>query len=207
VSSKGLADLLSAASAMGLPQPWALFFAAVAHHESRWNSAVGRGIEIGAPPGVKINHSTGEAAAAAVAYQRNEHLFSECGHPKSHYLFGSGGWFGMLPGNGLYAFRGTPSICLSPWAVFHPHASIAMAIGYAQRLMRYDAFEADRSWINLNRGWAAPSKMGASWPDIDGRFAAALRAVADATGEHLGGPVLPLTGTPYDYFAGWEASA
>lgn len=203
----GLRELLRVCSEMGVSRDWALFLAVVAHHESRWNRLVGRGILAGAPTGVKINISEGEAVAAKRAFDRNADLFRDCNHSSARYTFGSGGWFGILPANGLFAFKGTRFQCMNPWAVFEPRESIAMAIGMIQRLMRYDGFKADPTWKNLNRGFAAPSYMGNPREGTDDRFEEALAAVARETGERPSGRPTTLTATPVQYLLYGEGSA
>ena len=165
-SRGGLAKLRALCSAAGLDEEWTQFLSFVSYGESGWNNLVGLGNPSLFPASAKPNRKASaeaqanEAAAAVKAYERNKERFVSCGHPAVHYQFGSGGWFGLLPANGLAKLDGTSLVCLSPFAVFDPPASIAMALGFARALMGWDGFKARPTHLNLRIGWGNPSAMG-----------------------------------------------
>jgi len=185
--SKGLKLLRTEAERAGLSDDWTTFLAAVAYHESRWNPSVGLGlpgrIEV---PGISLNegkHGAWEAKAAVMAYDRNEDEFKQCPWPRMRYGFGSGGWFGLLPANALWSFKGTPGFCMDPQkAVFDPWSSLVLGTDYARRLMRWKSFKAGgATWKVLNRGWAAPGNMDGTPAErvakTDERWEKALKAL------------------------------
>lgn len=198
-SQQGLADLRRLARAAGLDDGWTTFLAAVAHHESRWNNLAALGDPALMPPFAQPkNESKGEASAARAAYDNRVELHA-CGSP-SAYQFGSGGWFGLLPAYGVRAFRGSAYQCIHPYKVFEQEASIVMALGFAKRLMGYDGFKTEPTWANLNRGWKAPSRMGAPVSGTDDRFYAAL----DALGVPRSFGLQRVTALPFDAAALYE---
>lgn len=165
-SQGGLDTLRSLCAQAGVSQDWAAFLAFVAYGESRWNNLVGLGVPSRFPPWTRPNMKASqsvqeaEALAAKIAWERNRERFEGCGHPSEAYWFGSGGWFGMLPANGLAKFAGTPLVCLPPSAVFDPPASIAMALGMARALMGWSRFKKRPTWLNLRVMWGCPSCGG-----------------------------------------------
>ncbi|MCX4244219.1 Ntn hydrolase family protein [Paraliomyxa miuraensis] len=134
------------AAEAGLPAAWGDFFALVAWRESKGNPQA-------------VNDSVSEAAAAAKAFDRNRERYEGCGHPEDAYTFGSGGWFGMLPANGL-AQLGEELYCLPPSSVLEPRVALAMAVGFARGLMRWDGFAKVPTWLNLRTMWGRPAKGG-----------------------------------------------
>ena len=185
-AAKGSADLdllRGMAREAGMDSDWENFLAAVAWRESKWfpRVALGRAERVNVP-NVKVNGGpigNAEAAAALLAYDRNADEYKSCPWPRMRYGFGSGGWYGLLPANALWSFKATPAFCIDPQvAVFDPWDSTILAIGYAQRLMRWKSFRARPTWRTLNRGWAAPSLMDGSPPEqvakTDARFLKAL---------------------------------
>lgn len=161
---RGLGDLMRLMERAQTPPDWQVFFAAVAHHESRWNSSA-------------WNQASSEVAASARAYDRNKDRYSHCPWPASAYKIGSGGWFGLIPANALAAFWDTQLHCLSPNSIFDPVPSFAMAVDYARRLQRWGQFQVNPTWLNLNRGWKAPSNMGSVVPGSDAALREALAAL------------------------------
>ena len=163
--SPSLSDLRSQVARAGLSDDWAIFLAAVAHHESRWVSSAHNG-------------TASEVKASGKAYDRNADKLGKCGRPRSAYVIGSGGWYGFLPANAVVsAFRGTPGICTDPAMVYDPWVSTLMAAAYAKNLHGWDSFKnSDRSWLALNRGWSVPGKMNIPRPKSDERFLKGLRA-------------------------------
>ena len=134
------------AAEVGLPDAWGDFFALVAWRESKGNPNA-------------INDSASEAEAATTAYERNRGRYASWGHPDSAYTFGSGGWFGILPANGL-AQLGEAFECLPPASVFQPREALAMAVGFARGLMRWKKFQRVPTWLNLRAMWGWPAKGG-----------------------------------------------
>ena len=184
-SRAGHAELLGVVDNMGAPREWGTFFAAVAYWESKFNN-------------LAENTSTGEAAAAKRAYDRaiDKGRLDGSPWPASAYTFGSGGWYGMIPANGMKAFHGTDLELLDPRAAVHdPVTSTIMAIEYARRIFGWAAF--DGTWLSLRVGFANPSKMGD--PDfvakVRGRFAESLRAIG-APESFMHERVVSLSGYP-----------
>lgn len=150
----------------GLAPEWVLYFEAVAANESNFKSYVGLGDPALYPSWAKpsVNaplwRQENEHEAAITAYKRNEDRFLNCGYPTEAYTFGSGGWFALLPGNGLKAFFGTSLQCLDPYFVFSKGASVVMAIEMARRLMGWKRWKEARTFANLRTGWKNPTSMG-----------------------------------------------
>lgn len=162
VDAKGLAKVRAYAANAGLSKDWQDFFVLVAYRESKGRSDVGLGIDAGAPVWADLHGGSAgesEAAAAARAYDRNANDLAEC-WPRVTYTWGSGGWYGILPANGLEVFEGTTWHCIHPWTVLDPAISTVMAIGMARRLMGWDGFKAAPTVLNLRLGWGDPSSMG-----------------------------------------------
>lgn len=160
--SAGLADMRAMLARSGLTVDWQTFLMATAGGESNWYSNVGLGPNNhpGRPPWLRpskasANVQNAEARAAAKAYDRRASMFAGCTWPRDRYVFGSGGWFGMLPTNGLYAFRGTSLVCTDPWAVADPAWSIVMAVDFARRTMQN---RNPTSWLALRTGWGWPAR-------------------------------------------------
>lgn len=158
----GQAELRQLLQRAGLSEDWQTFFLATAGGESGWNNLVGLGPNDhpGRPPFFKPSKASeklqrGEARAAKRAYDNNAKLFRDCPFPADRYTFGSGGYFGLLPAFGLYAFRGTPLICTDPWDVSDPAVSVAMAVDFARRTMLN---RNPTSWLALRTGWGNPAK-------------------------------------------------
>lgn len=145
-SGEDLQMVRAIAAEAGLALDWQNFLALVALGES------------GANPDA-INDDPDEAAAAARSYDRNEDRLDECGYPRSSYVFGSGGWFGFLPAVGVLQL-GKKHRCINPADVFNPRIATAMAVGFANGLMRREGFKALPTWANLRTMWGAPSKGG-----------------------------------------------
>ncbi|MCX4240193.1 hypothetical protein [Paraliomyxa miuraensis] len=164
------------AAEAGLPPAWGDFFALVAWRESKGNPQA-------------VNDSTSEAAAAAKAFDRNRERYEGCGHPEGAYTFGSGGWFGMLPANGL-AQLGEALYCLPPSSVLEPRVALAMAVGFARGLMRWDGFGKVPTWLNLRAMWGWPAKGG------DLAFLAKARVEFAGDAAEVGLPASWLDGRP-----------
>lgn len=163
--SKGLNALTDLMRAAGTPINWQVFFAAVAHHESRWYSSA-------------HNPSPSEKAASVQAYDNTINLFGGCSWPKSRYTIGSGGWFGFLPPYGMKRFAGTSKICADPYKVFDPVWAFAMAVGYARSMKTSDRYKVNPTFLNLNRSWRGVTYMGTEPVEgSDDRFRKALDAL------------------------------
>lgn len=157
-NATGLSNVRQAAIMVGADKQWQNFFLLVAQGESGGNNLVGLGVETDAPPYVHMNFSNAEAKAAQRAYDRNAEHFTSC-WPAGAYEFGSGGWFGLLPANGLVAFKADNTLrCLHPWSVFDPKISMIMAAWFARRLTGWSNW--DGTVLSLRVGWGAPEKMG-----------------------------------------------
>jgi len=125
-----------------------------------------------------------EARAARITYDRNAERGSlpPSGATKAMWTFGSGGYFGLLPASGLYAFRSSKENGeFHPYDVFDARRSIVMLLAYMQRLSRYSSFEAQpkNEQVNvLKRGFASPSLM--SKPAAQRSITVAQRNVSNA---------------------------
>lgn len=168
-SQSGLDNLRFMATTAGLSNDWVAFLAFVARGESGWNNLSGLGIPDMFPPGTRPNlkasaaRQQGEASAARKAWERNgvsRGWFDGCGHDPEGYQFGSGGWFGMIPANGLGVLRKTSMRCLPPSAVFDPAASIVMATAFARGLMGWSQFKELPTVANLRVMWGCPGCGG-----------------------------------------------
>lgn len=166
-SQHGLAKLRGLCAAASIPEEWTQILGFIAYGESGWNNLVGLGMPELFPDWAKPNRKASssaqahEAAAARKAWERNQERFAACGHPPEAYWFGSGGWFGLLPANGLAKLDGTGELgCLPPSTVFDPAVSILMACGFARALMGWEGFREHPTRLNLRVGWGNPSAMG-----------------------------------------------
>jgi hypothetical protein len=186
--SAGQDDLRYLAEWAFLDDSWITFLEINAKNESGFNTFRGLGIPSMFPDWAQPNLSASknvqdkEAAAARKVYNRNTYLHS-CPYNAARYSFGSGGWFGLLPASGVYAFKGSRYECIDPWSVFDPPAALVMAIEYARRTMRRQAFKDNPTWLTLRVGWGSPSNMGKQ---------SAHDRVADQMRRHLGDLGYPL---------------
>lgn len=142
----------------GLTDEWIIFWEATAAGESGFSNYIARGTTHGAPDWVKVNSDSGDVSGAKRAFDRNDYLRG-CGHPESQYTFGGAGLWQMFPANAVAAFKGTDYECIDPWYIFDLAPQYAMAIEYARRIMRWDAFKANPTWLNLRVGWGSPTSM------------------------------------------------
>lgn len=155
-STGGLDQVRQIAKAIGAPPQWQDFFVLVAAGESKGHGDYGRGSTLNAPPWATIIEDSGEAEAAARAYDRNKAMFTGC-WPAAAYAFGSGGYYAMLPANALAAFESTPLMCLHPWTVFDATIATIMAAWFARRLTGWSNWQG--TVLSLRRGWGNPSAM------------------------------------------------
>lgn len=165
VKKEGQADLRRLCQLAKLTPAWSMFFEATALNESGFNHLRGLGDPQMFPgwarPNLRASHSVqvNEQEKAERAYRNNEYL-SNCKWDAERYIFGSGGWFAMLPAFGVYGFKGTSMECIDPFDVFEREASLVMAIEFARRTMRRDTFKRNPKYGVLRVGWGLPSGMG-----------------------------------------------
>lgn len=157
---EGQETIRALAHAAGLDQSWIKFLEAAAAGESGFNNLVARGVQNGAPDWAKVVVKQNDADKAKIAYDRNEEKYQDCGYSAARYSFGSGGWWQILPANGLSAFWDTEEQCMDPWAVFDPAPSMVMILYYLKRIQRYDNFKSVPTWGNLRVGMRAVSYLG-----------------------------------------------
>lgn len=170
-ASGGYEELESVLQKADLSEDWKIFLLATAWGESKWNSDVGLGPNdaVGRPPWLQPSTMSGslqrsEAQAAKIAYDRNKDRLGNA-YPESMYTWGSGGYFGLLPANAVYAGFGKSS-GVNPWGVAEPDTSVVMAMGFAKRLMGWNAFRLGGStWLTLRTGWGDPGSMA----DVDAK--------------------------------------
>ena len=161
---------LALAFALEEPMPpnngWLTFLTAVAQSESRGNPKAGLGLPKRFPEGTEPNRNASrraqrnEARAARSAYRRNLARYAACPWKAQAYTFGSGGYFGLIAPNALSAFWDTELQCMDPAQIFEPFPAVVMALAMADRLMQYDGFQRQPTWINLRVGWGSPGAMG-----------------------------------------------
>lgn len=166
-----------------LDPQWMAFLECQAKRESGFNNFRGLGLpelfpEWAKPTDTNFQTQQNEADAAAKGYERNKYLH-DCPWPRSRYVFGSGGWFGLLPATGVAVFRNTRYACIDPWSVFDPPASLVMAMGYADGLQNWKGFKKEPTWLNLRVGWGNPSKMGnpSSMANVESKFGDRLESL------------------------------
>jgi len=142
----------------GLTDEQIRFLVFVARNESQFNTLAGRGDPDLQPPGLTyFADDTSESRAAKRAFDRNRHIFEDCGHDESAYYFGSGGLFAFLPVYPLYHFRKTPLRCAHPYEVFDPAFAIAAAYSFARGISQHPYF--DGTVVELRAGWGGLGKM------------------------------------------------
>lgn len=158
-----------------------------AHSESKGNNLVGLGIPsrfpVWAKPNLKASASLqgNEARAAEIAYDRNKATYGKSPYPRERWVFGSGGFFGLLPGTGLAFLRGKPqasSADFDPADVFDPHRSCVMYADYVRRITRLGQWQAlppsERNWLAIKRAGASLTVL-ADW-QANGDRAKAIHA-------------------------------
>ncbi|MEX1365190.1 MAG: hypothetical protein AB1Z98_18830 [Nannocystaceae bacterium] len=95
----------------------------------------------------------------------------------------------MLPANAL-AQLGEAHRCLPPSSVFEPRRALAMAVGFARGLMRWDRYARVPSWLNLRAMWGWPAKGG------DAGYLASARPKFEEDAAAVGLPASWLDGRP-----------
>ena len=144
-SSGSLRDIaLVVEQKTGLPG-FAEFAEATAWNESRGNPDA-------------TNTSRSEAASAARGYDRNLERYGNSGFPRSRYVWGSGGWFGLLPSTALAdrAWNNT-----DPLLVRDRVASVVLLAALAQRVVRnhFSNIPAEhRNWLTIRRFMASNAR-------------------------------------------------
>lgn len=139
-----------------------------AHSESKGNNLVGLGIPERFPSWSKPNRKASaslqanEARAAEIGYDRNQASYSKSPYPRARWVFGSGGWFGLLPATGLGFLRGKTQIVspdFDPWDVFDPWRSCVMYADYVRRITKLGQWQAlpasERNWLAIKRAGAS----------------------------------------------------
>lgn len=141
-----------------IPSDIARFLSFVAYGESRWNPKAGTGDPSLIPSTYDIRVRPQEADAAARAYERRADVLADCGHPREHYTFGSGGLFGALPTYWVVHLRGTPLRCASPLSVFDPPFALVGAYSFARGVTQHPSYEG--TVMSLRAGWGSLRRMG-----------------------------------------------
>ena len=108
------------------------------------------------------NRSDSEAAAACKAWRRNR-AKAFAGSPyddEEHFCFGSGGWFGLLPGNALAV---APFTMMDPLvAIFDPATTTAAWTAFVSRVVRKHLPRLPvehRNWLSVRRAMASLATM------------------------------------------------
>jgi hypothetical protein len=153
----------------GLDQQWLAFWIALAasetHNSFQSNVVLGDpGLypRAGKPSPSAAKYGETEAAAAKQAYARAAELgrFDACEWPESAYVWGSGGWWSMIPANAWTAYVGTPLVCRHPHYLLHPVDQLVTGVPMAKRIMDRPAFRARPTWLSLRVGWGSPARIG-----------------------------------------------
>lgn len=158
-----------------------------AHSESKGNNLVGLGIPSRFPswakPNLKASASLqdNEARAAEIAYDRNAKSYGASPYARERWIFGSGGYFGLLPGTALAFLRGKPEIAstdFDPWDVFDPHRSCVAYADYVRRITKLGQWQdlppSERNWLAIKRAGASLTVL-ADWK-AEGKRAQAIHA-------------------------------
>jgi hypothetical protein len=130
---------------------------------------------------MQSNTSASEAAAAARGYDRNrDGIFRDNPYPRQRFVFGSGGWFGLLPSTAL-SFDGWHNA--DPYLVFDPTASVAMFANFVRKVVlgHFSKIPPEhRNWLTIRR-FMSSNAHGLDWreeleksPRIRERFAGDL---------------------------------
>ncbi len=156
----------------GAPRELARFATLQRYTESRGNPRTGLGrVELfphWAEPRVSASRAEqdNESAAALEAYERNASAYGESPWRKTAWVFGSGGAYGLIPGNALAPFRETDALrrgLVGPLDVFDPWRSTVLFVDYVHRLIQRDEFSelppAAKNWLAIKRGLASPTLM------------------------------------------------
>lgn len=127
----------------------ATFGLAASKRESGWKST-------------SANRTSSEAAAACAAWKRNraKHFAGSPYDDAEHFCWGTGGWFGMMPGNGMAA---EPFKLLDPlWAIFDPATQTAIWTAMMERVIRKhlpSLPREHRNWLSVRRAMASLATM------------------------------------------------
>lgn len=155
---EGLAALEALGRRGGMTAEQIRFLAFVARNESHFYPNVGRGDPELEPPGMRTFYEAKyESNNAKAAFDRNKHLFADCGHEETAYYFGSGGLFAFYPVYPLFHLRDTPLRCAHPYELFDPVFSMTAAYSFARGLSARSNF--DGTVVGLRAGWGAPRTM------------------------------------------------
>ena len=183
----GAAMLQAMSKTAGADIEWQRFLLATARGESGFTSNVVLGNPSLYPRGSTPSAMTeelgpSEANAARLAYERaiNVGRLHGCPWPASAYVWGSGGWLGMLPANAWMAYQTTSLQCRHPWYLLHPGDHVVTGLEFGRRLTGWSTFKAAPTWLTLRVGWGNPSAMGD--PKARERIAAKFGKHLDALG-------------------------
>ena len=180
----------------GVPAELLPFAAVQRHTESRGNAHAGLGRPelfpwFAEPRHAKPEEQENEHQAAVTAYERNREYYDESPFPRPMWVFGSGGPYGLIPGNALGPFRDTKTLRngkVSPWDVFNPWRSTVMFADYVWRLLSRDEFrelpDEAKNWLAIKRGLASPALM-ADYAETHER-SRSVRRRAEEAAEALG---------------------
>lgn len=153
----------------GAPAELRILAALQRHTESRGNARAGLGqVELfpswAQPRNAPREQQIAESEAAMSAYDRNRDAYEESPYPRRMWIFGSGGPYGLIPGNALAPLRKTETLRagkVTPYDVFNPWRATVLFVDYVWRLMQRDEVRAmreqHRNVLALKRGLAKPS--------------------------------------------------
>ena len=115
------------------------------------------------------NRTSSERSAAKTAYTRNAPkmptIIAGTTPDQWYGEIGSGGWYGLIMANGLYAFRSQGAAVgeVGPQDIFNAWRSTVMEAAVIDRLMGWSNFRdlsgSDRNAYALKRGMASPTLM------------------------------------------------
>jgi hypothetical protein len=146
---------------LGIPSrfpSWAIPTGGEKNSSGQWEVEAGASSKL-----IKIQNA--ESNAARISYDRNRDrgTIPPGGASVTEWTIGSGGWFGLLPASGLYAFRKSKENGeFLPFDIFDARRSVVMLLAYMQRLTAWSTFKAqpaDEAVAVMKRGMASPDLM------------------------------------------------
>jgi len=151
---RGVRDQAQRVVDLGAPD-WFVDMALLqAASESRGNNLVGLGVPYLFPrwaePNLKAseNLQRGETEAAENIFARNREKYDQSPYPQEMWTFGSGGYYGLLPGSALGWSRDATDMnralrpgLVHPYDVFDPFRSTVYYAAYVRGIMRNNAYQ------------------------------------------------------------------
>lgn len=151
---RGVRDMAQRVVDLGAPD-WFVDMALLqAASESRGQNLVGRGVTYLFPrwaePNLKASEASqiNETEAAETIYARNREKYDQSPYPQEMWTFGSGGYYGLLPGAALGWARDSTDMnralrpgLVHPYDVFDPFRSTVYYAAYIRGIMQNQGFK------------------------------------------------------------------